>query len=213
MAGSLCFAVAAVPGLAAVLPSAVVGAVFVVGSLFFTSAAALLWASTPPWGLDWWAAAIQQAGTLWFNVNTIAALNTSLTVQQEDLRVWTPDMIGSVCFLVASTLALWVVRRERGVERAAAWWNVVGSVFFMAAAITAFIRPATDDAVAAGIANGGTLLGALCFLRGARLLLPESAAPPSPIAIGEAEDTADEQVAAHRTEEHHDDHPPVPPGR
>jgi hypothetical protein len=45
-------------------------------------------------------------------------------------------------------------------------------VFFMAAAIAAFVRPATDDAVAAGVANGGTFLGALSFLLAARLLLP-----------------------------------------
>jgi hypothetical protein len=47
-----------------------------------------------------------------------------------------------------------------------------GSVFFMAAAIAAFVGPATDDALGAAVANGGTFLGALCFLVAARLLLP-----------------------------------------
>jgi hypothetical protein len=57
---------------------------------------------------------------LWFNVNTIAALNTGLTVQQQDLRVWTPDMIGSICFLVSSAMGLHAVHAERKTERTAA---------------------------------------------------------------------------------------------
>jgi len=172
MLGSLCFAVAAAPGLSSVLPSTVIAATFVVGSLFFTGAAAVQWRAAPPGGLDWRVAAIQFAGTLWFNVNTIAALGTGLATQQQDLRIWTPDMIGSVCFLVSSALALPAVPAGRAADRTAARLNLGGSVFFMAAAIAAFVRPATDDAAAAGVANGGTFLGALCFLLGARLLLP-----------------------------------------
>ncbi|MDN5748942.1 MAG: hypothetical protein L0H64_10585 [Pseudonocardia sp.] len=41
MAGSCCFAFGAAPGLSAVLPAAVIGSVFFIGSLFFTSAAVL----------------------------------------------------------------------------------------------------------------------------------------------------------------------------
>jgi hypothetical protein len=43
-------------------------------------------------------------------------------------------------------------------------------VFFMAAALAAFVLPSTGDAVEASLANSATLTGALCFLIGTRLL-------------------------------------------
>ena len=46
------------------------------------------------------------------------------------------------------------------------WWivvvNQVGSVLFMVAAVASFVR-ADGDMIAVGIANWGTLTGALCF--------------------------------------------------
>jgi len=199
MIGSACFAGAAAPGLSSVAPASVLGAVFFAGSLFFTSAAYLQYvqsinaARTPggppgrrllawqPGRIDWWACAIQLAGTVWFNINTFDALRVGLTTRQQNLRIWTPDMIGSVCFLVASWLALaevchgrWCVRRG-DVSWSVAAINLLGSVFFMFAALAAFVRPATGDLLSASIANGGTFLGALCFFWGARLLLVEMA--------------------------------------
>jgi hypothetical protein len=53
------------------------------------------------------------------------------------------------------------------------WLNMIGSIFFMASAIAAFVRPATNELLSASIANGGTFLGAWCFLWGAWLLLVE----------------------------------------
>jgi hypothetical protein len=199
MIGSACFAGAAVPGLALVAPASVLGAVFFTGSLFFTSAAYLQYvqsinaAGAPggrpgrrllawqPGRIDWWACAIQLAGTVWFNINTFDALRVGLTTRQQNLRIWTPDMIGSACFLVASWLALaevchgrWCVRRG-DVSWSIAAINLLGSVFFGLAALAAFVRPATGDLLSASIANGGTFLGALCFFWGARLLLVELA--------------------------------------
>ena len=199
MIGSACFAGAAAPGLSSVAPAPVLGAVFFTGSVFFTSAAYLQYfqsinAAGPPGGphhrrllawqparIDWWACGIQLVGTVWFNINTADALRVGLTTRQQDLRIWTPDMIGSVCFLVASWLAVaevchgrWCVRRG-DVSWSVAAINLLGSVFFMFAAIAAFVRPATGDLASASIANGGTFLGALCFLWGARLLLTELA--------------------------------------
>jgi hypothetical protein len=133
---------------------------------------------------------VQLGGTLWFNVNTFDALLIARVSEREDLRVWTPDVVGSVCFLVASGLALWEVRylhgrrgernRQLHLNRhpdrqwSIAVVNEVGSILFMVAAVAAFVRPDTSEPVAAGIANGATCLGALCFLWGARLLLPAS---------------------------------------
>jgi hypothetical protein len=203
MVGSACFAGAAVPGLSSVAPASVLGAVFFIGSLFFTSAAYLQYVQSinaagsagaahrrrllawQPRRIDWWACTVQFAGTIWFNINTADALQEGLTTHQQNLRIWTPDMIGSVCFLVASWLALeevchtrWCVRRK-DVSWSVAAINLLGSVFFMFAAIAAFVRPATGDLLSASIANSGTFLGALCFFWGARLLLLELADSPA----------------------------------
>ena len=207
LVGSACFAAAAIPGLGSIVAADVLAAVFFVGSLFFTSAAFLqyLQAAGAPASLasgsriplgwtsarvDRLAAVVQLAGTLWFNVNTWDALTSARVPGRENLRVWTPDVIGSFCFLVASGLALGEVRylqrrrgqvdrggkAERSGQRDRPWSiavvNEVGSVLFMVAALAAFVRPDTTEPVAAGIANGATCLGALCFLWGARLLLP-----------------------------------------
>jgi hypothetical protein len=199
MIGSACFAGAAAPGLSSVAPASVLAAVFFAGSLFFTSAAHLQYVQSinaaraaggrlrrrllawQPGRIDWWACGIQLAGTVWFNINTFEALRVGLTTRQQNLRIWTPDMIGSACFLVASWLALaevchgrWCVRRG-DVSWSVAAINLLGSVFFGLAALAAFVRPATGDLLSASIANGGTFLGALCFFWGARLLLVELA--------------------------------------
>ena len=59
------------------------------------------------------------------------------------------------------------------------WWiavlNLVGSIFFGISAIAAFVVPATGDLLDAALANGGTFLGAIGFLVGAALLIPEAA--------------------------------------
>jgi hypothetical protein len=202
MIGSACFAVPSVPGVAAVAGPAWCGLTYFVGSIFFTSAAALVTVGLARSGalasLDGWAAMIQLAGTLWFNLNTFHAMTEGLSAHQENLRVWTPDMLGSVCFLVSSELSVMAVcgtvggeGSRRRARRAWCWcrgdrdWtvavlNLVGSVFFMVSAIAAFTRPATDVLLDASLANSGTLLGALCFFWGARLLLPTRARETTP---------------------------------
>ena len=49
---------------------------------------------------------------------------------------------------------------------------MVGSIFFMASAIGAFVLPMTGDVANARWANVGTFAGAVCFFIGALLLLP-----------------------------------------
>ena len=177
--GSACFAVASVPAIAEVVPASVIGSTYFVGSIFFTVAGYLQvrqampgpggyrWLGFEPASSAWWAAAIQSIGTLWFNVSTFEAMVTGLTVRQQDLRIWTPDVVGSVFFLVASSLAVAAVGwwpGRRGHEWRSAVVNLLGSVFFMIAAIAAFVLPSTSDLLDASVANSGTLLGALCFL-------------------------------------------------
>ena len=52
--------------------------------------------------------------------------------------------------------------------------NLLGSVFFMASAIAAYVLPDTGDLLDASVANSGTFLGAVCFLVAARIeITPE----------------------------------------
>lgn len=196
MIGSSCFALGSAPGISSWLDPGVIGLIFFVGSLFFTSAGysqyvqsinagrgpgekrlLLAW---QPHRIDFWASAVQSVGTLWFNVNTFAAMRDGFdTVQEQNLRIWTPDFLGSICFLVASQLAImevchaWFSWRNRDVS----WWivmiNMAGSIFFMASALAAYVVPDTGDLLDATLANTGTFLGALCFFWAARLLLDE----------------------------------------
>ena len=57
------------------------------------------------------------------------------------------------------------------------WWitllNLIGSVAFGVSAAACYINPATGQLHNAERSNLGTLVGAVCFLAGALLLLPE----------------------------------------
>ena len=183
--GSLFFLVGAVPAFQRAVGEVVANTVFFVGALFFTAGAfiqlALSGRRPPgpaagrPERFDWWAAAVQFAGTLFFNLSTTEAL---LTVVREHPRVgdgWRPDAIGSLCFLVSSVLAvLATTGRDRLWDPRArtwhgTWLSLAGSVFFGLSAAGAYVRPQTGDPVSLVWANLGTLLGAACFLMAAVL--------------------------------------------
>ena len=51
--------------------------------------------------------------------------------------------------------------------------NLLGCVAFGASAVTGFVPPATGEPVNIALTNATTSIGALCFLVGALLLLPE----------------------------------------
>jgi peptidoglycan/LPS O-acetylase OafA/YrhL len=61
--------------------------------------------------------------------------------------------------------------------RSWSWWitllNLIGSVAFGVSAVAGYISPATGQLRNAERANLGTFIGAVCFLAGALLLLPE----------------------------------------
>ena len=182
-AGSTCFLVAPFPGFEQLVGSGAVGVVFFVGSIFFTSAAVLQFLQVEPRRTDWWAALIQLAGTIFFNVNTFNAMKTGLDVHQTNRLVWAPDVFGCACFLVASYLA-YVGVGGHGVRRQTRttdWWiaavNLAGSVAFGVSAIASFVVPKTGSILDLGAANFTTALGALGFLIGALLLLREGGSP------------------------------------
>ncbi|MBW8870879.1 MAG: YrhK family protein [Leifsonia sp.] len=177
--GSLFFVVGAVPFYQRAVGDVVTNLTFFVGALFFTAAAfiqlALSGRHPPRRGADraelydWWAAAVQFAGTLLFNVSTTVALISAADTDAPVGDGWRPDALGSVCFLVASGLAVRAtVDRERLWDPRArtwhgAWLNLVGSVLFGISAIGAYTLPASGDLVSLFWANVGTLLGAACF--------------------------------------------------
>jgi hypothetical protein len=174
--GSTCFVVGPFPGFVHLVGAVADAAVFFVGSLFFTSAATLQFLDTPRSDrIDRWASAIQLAGTLFFNLSTGRALHASIDLAQENSLIWRPDAFGSICFLAASGLAWYAVRgaRDRG------WWiaviNLAGSIAFGVSAVAGYIVPATGDYRDLAAANASTVVGALCFLAGAVLLLVDGA--------------------------------------
>lgn len=128
------------------------------------------WWSHEPGRLQWLSAVVLFAGTIVFAINLVDSFIQELTPAAFDRLVWSPDMIGCVLFLISGHLAMagiagrfWRIwhRRDLG------WWiiavNQLGSILFMVSAIATFVRPSSGDMLATGIANWGTLLGALCF--------------------------------------------------
>lgn len=183
--GSLCFFVGALPPYAASVGDVGANVTFVVGSVFFTLAAFIqlsLSGRRMPHSrmshadqADWWAAAIQFAGTLLFNLSTGAALAAAIARPDAAGIGWRPDAWGSIAFLVSSTLAV-VATRDRGRlwdpdarTWHGTWLNLAGSVAFGASAIGAYVLPETGDLLSEYWANLGTLLGALCFFTAALL--------------------------------------------
>jgi hypothetical protein len=188
--GSTCFLVGPFPGFVELVGSTVDGIVFFVGSIFFTSAATLQFEQSglfEPRRLNWWAAGVQLAGTVFFNVTTFHALQTGLDANEYDRLVWRPDARGSICFLVSGCLAYLAVE---GARRTRDGWiaaiNLVGCVAFGISAVAGYVVPSTGSALDLAGANAFTAFGALCFLIGAVLLLPQTV-DASPVS-GDARD-------------------------
>jgi hypothetical protein len=160
-------------------------ATFFAGSIFFTLAAFIQLALSgrrPPTtalftgaaAADWWAAAVQFLGTLWFNLSTAAVLVQSLD-SSAGLTGWRPDAWGSIAFLVSSVLAMVAAARRHELWDPLARTthgtvlNLIGSIAFGFSAIGAYVVPSTGQLRDELWANAGTFLGALCFLAAALL--------------------------------------------
>lgn len=181
MVGSICFAVASLPGASSLSPTAV-GIVYFTGSIFFTSAAVTqIRATSRANRPDFSSAAVQLAGTLLFNVSTFDAMRKHLSAVQHDLVVWTPDAVGSACFLAASALALAAARSmlSGNLARRIARINMAGSIAFGLSAVAAFVIPDRGDMLDATIARSMTLWGAICFFSAAYLLTQLADKPES----------------------------------
>ena len=175
--GSTCFLIGPFPGYVQVVGESADAITFFVGSILFTAGGALqswlAWSErhSPGGGrAAWWAAIIQSAGTLFFNLTTYQAMDTALTSAEYDRLVWRPDWRGSICFLISGAIAYRASSRHGWlpVRAGAGWWqpavNLLGCIFFGISAVAGYVVPSTGSMLDLAAANWNTSLGAACFL-------------------------------------------------
>lgn len=189
--GGALFALAAGLAEAGVGSSSLPGAIYLVGGSFFSLGgyASIAQASNTAvqrgqglaaerwrwwrWSWDnlgWLSAVTLFVGTLFFAVSLVDALVVESDPRVVDRLVWSPEMIGCLLFLLSGQIAIAEIGGGRLVPgwqpRDLGWWvvvvNQVGSVLFLVAGVAGYVHTDGDE-VAAGLANLGTLTGALCF--------------------------------------------------
>jgi hypothetical protein len=179
--GSTCFLIGPFPGYVQLVGESADAITFFVGSILFTLGGALQsWLAWPEWRSPgggraaWWAAIVQSAGTLFFNVTTYQAMHNALSSPEYDKLVWRPDWRGSICFLVSGTIA-YLASPRRGWHGsrplhggAAGWWqpgvNLLGCILFGISAVAGYVVPSTGSMLDQAAANWNTSIGAACFL-------------------------------------------------
>jgi len=178
--------------------------IFFIGSLFFTAAAycqlleeinagdsdglyadeerldVFQWLAWRPKRIGYMASLAQLIGTVMFNFNTGNAFINELSWVQQNILIWTPNIIGCICFLIASRLAFMEVChgywgwQPENIE----WWvtvlNLLGSIGFMVSALYSLAVPQGDSSATFSLLSAlFTFQGALCFFVASYLLLPE----------------------------------------
>lgn len=132
--------------------------------------------------LGFLSALLQFAGTLLFNVNTYEAMRSNLDNTQTEILVWLPEFIGSIFFLVSGYFAFievihcyWRLETKR-----ISWWvvfiNLLGCIAFMISAMLATNQGERTSELYVSLSLIFLLLGAICFLAGSLLMLPEMGA-------------------------------------
>lgn len=175
--GSACFVIGPFPGYASLVGDAADAVTFFAGSVLFTLGGALqAIVSFPERRVSrtgrraWWAAAVQSAGTLFFNVTTYQAMHTALSNPEYNKLVWRPDALGSICFLVSGAIAYRASARHgwQPARVAPGWWepavNLLGCILFGISAVAGYLVPSTGTILDQAAANWTTALGAGCFL-------------------------------------------------
>ena len=178
--------------------------IFFIGSIFFTSAAfcqllesinagdseglytgenipsTFQWVAFHPNRIGYMASLVQFIGTIMFNFNTGNAFISDLNWIQQDILIWMPNIIGCICFLIASRLAFMEIChgywgwQPGNIE----WWitvlNLLGSIGFMISALYALaVPPGDSSATFSWLSALFTFQGGVCFLIASYLLLPE----------------------------------------
>src|ERR1044072_3278206 len=98
--GSTCFLIGPFPGYAQLVGDSADAITFLRGSILFPAGGGLqswvAWSDrpSPGGGAAWWAAIIQSAGTLFFNVTTYQAMHNVLTSTEYAKLVWRSALRG-----------------------------------------------------------------------------------------------------------------------
>lgn len=203
----------ALPGF---LPSAIssyFNVIYFCGSIFFTSAAYLQFVESinkditnpklfitqrchwlrfgwRPQNLGYLSALIQFVGTVLFNVNCLAALLPSLTPMQENVSIWVPGFLGSICFLSSAAFAWLEIFHDPTIKpfKTESWWivwvNIFGCVAFQIASSINFYTLPSGKIFAPDISTGYLTFGAVCFFVGAFLLKVEHLVDSRELASG-----------------------------
>lgn len=178
--GSVCFGGAAA---AFLLPSANhvrLNWVFFTGSIIFTVAGYLQlrhatnqkgqisrFFAWRPQNVGYPAALTQWIGALFFNINTFDATLTDFSWIEGDLYIWTPNVIGSVLFLVSACYLLQETTFRFAIsdlDSCGAWINLLGCIAFMISALCSVDLPWQVSESVTRLALITIALGALCFL-------------------------------------------------
>lgn len=110
----------------------------------------------------------------------------SLNWFQRDLLIWAPNIGGSILFFASGYLAFIETCHAHWAwhPRSVSWWlvfaNFLGCLAFLISALFAFVLPGPENAVAVTRSVTFTLLGAIGFLVGLLLMLPEASLTPEP---------------------------------
>ena len=138
---------------------------------------------------------LQLLGTLLFNVSTYNAMDSRLAWMSQDVWVWTPNMMGSILFLASGYMAFAETCHAyyRWLPGNLSWWvvalNLAGCIGFFVSAILAVMVSDADPALRSEFSVWFTLQGAIGFLLGSLLLMPEAATEgdkhPSPVLPGQ----------------------------
>jgi hypothetical protein len=198
MLGSLLFAIPSAFLLESILTINFINMLFFVGSIAFTLAAYLqylevinsditvqaqinsdtkfwVWVQFRLYNLGFLSSFAQLIGALFFNINTFELFLDFSYFDRNNVLVWTPNMLGSLLFFLASLLAWLEVYHDRlKAFKSVTWWiiwiNILGSVFFQISALYSYYFLSGDNAFFDLIAEWTTFLGAICFFTAAFLL-------------------------------------------
>ncbi|WP_298776573.1 hypothetical protein [uncultured Shewanella sp.] len=173
---------------------------YFIGSVFFTLAAYLQyfqsinsgesihgkqhaqkkqWLAWQPHRLDFWVTFSQFIGTLLFNVNTFNGY-FPFTDLELSLFIWLPNLLGSLCFQLSGSLALYETSHQfwlwspKRLEQKMAAINHLGCLFFLG---SAFSSSSAANALSPDMLTFSillTCLGGMCFFSAAVLLCRES---------------------------------------
>ncbi len=178
--GAACFLIGPIPYYTTLVGEAADSITFFAGSILFTAGGALqTWLAHTDRHLSTHgrsllaAAAVQSVGTILFNVTTYRAMHTAIANPHYNRLVWSPDALGSICFLISGAIAYRASPRRgrlgwRPVRTLPGWWepgiNLIGCILFGISAIASYVVPATGSPLDLGAASFSTAAGAACFL-------------------------------------------------